>query len=376
MEQLTALRFACRTLGFGLAGALLAGCSGGSPSQLDPVAVLGGQTLRAAGTLGKLKYFPAPPNSDYAGSNLVEGPDKNFWYVNQATGSAGYTISKFTPAGTTSYVVPPPCSGCNSVEPTGLVSGPDGRIWFGTAASTVIGAMDTSGNVTYYPEPYPYCSVTNCDLVLGAVAGQDIWFLVESLSKSYSYGLLAGYIDTSTGATKSIGTGFERIAPSQIVMGSNGTLWFGAGTQVASVTSIYGGVNVFFTHPKMNVRSITSGPDGNLWFVSDGNNEQVGRMKTDGKLIGEFSLAHGEGTRQIITAGNDVWITTADAIVRITTSKAIETVRVPKAHRRCVPAGLTFSSDGELWFSSTSVNQGCPDGIGSLVPGGETGARS
>jgi streptogramin lyase len=334
-----------------------------------------GQTLRPAGTLGKLKYFSAPPNSDYVGSNLVEGPDKNLWYVNQAKSTGAYTISKFTPAGTTSYVVPPPCSGCNSVEPTGLVSGPDGRIWFGTAASTVIGAMDTSGNVAYYPEPYPYCTVTNCDLVLGAVVGQDIWFLVESLSKSYSYGLLAGYIDTSTGATKSIGTGFERIAPSQLVMGSNENLWFGAGTQVASVASIYGGVNVFSTHPKMNVRSITSGPDGNLWFVSDGNNGQVGRMKTDGKLLSEFSLGHGEDTRQITTGGNYVWITTADAIVRITMSKAIETIKVPKAHRGCAPAGLTFGSDGALWFSSASVNRGCPDGIGTLVPGAATGVR-
>lgn len=361
-------------LSLGLAAALLCGCTGASPSQVDPVAMAGGQTLRPAGTLGKLKYFPAPPNSDYAGSNLVEGPDNNLWYVNQAKSSAGYTISKFTPTGTTSYVVPPPCSGCNPVEPTGLVSGPDGRIWFGTAASTVIGAMDTSGNVAYYPEPDPYCTATNCDLVLGAVVGQDIWFLLESLSKDYSYQLLAGYIDTSTGATRSVGTGFERVAPSQIVTGSNGAMWFGAGTQVASVTSIYGGVNVFSTHPKMNVRGITSGPDGNLWFVSDGNNEQVGRMKTDGKLIGEFSLARGEDTRQVITSGNYVWITTADAIVRVTASKAIETVKVPRAHRRCVPAGLTFGSDGELWFSSTSVNQGCPDGIGSLVPGGATGA--
>jgi streptogramin lyase len=371
--------FGCRALCLGFASILLAGCAEASQGRLIAGAIpqsadyaQSSSVARAFEPDGKsdrLKYFSTLPNGKYPGDNLIEGPDKNLWYASQANGISGdaYTISKFSPGGTTTYAVPPLCSSCGPIEPTSLVNGPDGRIWFGTALSYVIGAMDTNGNVQYYNGPAPYCGPALCDIVLGAVVGQNIWFTSESLSKSYGYQLLVGYIETSTGTTKSYGTGFERTPPSQIVMGANGALWFGAGTNVASVGT-YGGVNSFSTYPPMDVGSIISGPDRNLWFVSDGENQLVGRMKTNGKMLSETTLKSGEAAYQLtVGPDNHVWITTTEALVRMTSPTARKSIKVPRRQRDCDPVGITVGSDGKLWFSSASAGNNCSHGIGKVV---------
>ncbi len=348
------------------------GCTSAQPGQTNAEAIplrTTPQAFKPDPKSPRLRYFSALPNGKYPGDNLIEGPDQNLWYTNPASGTNAYTLSKLTLSGTTTYAVPPLCSSCGPIEPTSLVSGPDGRIWFGTALSYVIGAMDTSGNVKYYNGPSPFCDPTHCDIVLGAVVGQNIWFTAESRSASFSYQLLAGYVDTVTSATKAYPTGIERIPPSPIVMGSNGNLWFGAGTQVAMIDTS-GFVNFFYTYPRMKVGSIISGPDRDLWFVSDGKSQIVGRMKTDGKLLNETSLKRDEIAYQLIIGPDDrVWITTATAIVQMTSPTTYTSITVPKRQRHCKPAGIAVGSDGNLWFSSTSVRDGCRRGLGTVLLG-------
>jgi streptogramin lyase len=365
-----ALRYSRRAFGFALTSLLLASCAKTPQALFDyPQPPVASQTLESAGRLGALRYFRALPNGNYPGSNLIEGPDKNLWYANSARSGSGYSysISTFTPSGTTTYPVPPLCGSCGPIEPTSLVSGPDGRVWFGTASSYVIGAMDTSGKVQYYNGPSPYCGPAACNIVVGVVLGKDVWFTAESLSASFGHQLFAGYIDTSTGATKSYATGAKHVSPSQIVMGSNGALWFGAGKYVASI-SPYGGVNSFLTYPPMKVGSIVSGPDGDLWFVSDGEGRVVGRMKTDGRMLNETTLKPGEIANQLaLGPDNRIWITTNRDVVRMTSPRTYQSIGVPKRLHDCEPAGVSLAADGTLWFSSTSVGNGCSRGIGSVL---------
>lgn len=370
---MTSLRFDFHGLAFGLAAAMIAGC--GSQSQgavFAAVPQTATPNLIAGHGLGTLKYFSAPPNGRNPGNNLIVGPDGNLWYTNDVQGKAKYTITKFSPGGQTIYTVPS-CRGCGRVQPSALVSGPDARIWFGTVDSHVIGAMDTNGTVHYYKGPEPYCTSAKCSFQLGAVIGQDIWFTTETLSASFGFQLLVGYIDASTGETKAYATGNEKVGPTQISLGTYDALWFGAGTNVAETQSGLG-VNEFETYPSMQVGSIIAGPDSTMWFASDGQNQMVGIVKSDGEIRDEYSV--GQTTYQLaLGPDNHVWLTTADGLVRMASPTRSQNVSVPDKYRACVPAGLTVGADGHLWFSSTSsLGQSCSYGIATLVPKSQTPA--
>ena len=350
-------------------GALISGC--GSPAFVQSgvyrQSAINDGVMPRDSKIGGLRYFPALPNASYRGSNLVEGPLNTLWYVNQSKSSSGYSysITRFmrrgTKALTKTYAIPGLCRSCPALTPTTLVNGPDGRVWFGTTQSYVIGAMDMRGKVKYYG----VCRLPErCDIVVGPVVGQDIWFTLEELSSSFRYALLFGYFDTSSGATKTYVTAIENMTPSQLVLGPYGTLWLGVGTKVVELAPYV--TNEFSTNPPMNVGSIVFGPDQDLWFV--GNGRVVGRMQTNGQMLSEKRLPRGDETDQILLGpDNDVWVTTAHAIVRMRSANSFIRIEVPKRALQCKPAGIALGPDAALWFSSTSAGSDCTRGIGKVL---------
>src|SRR6266508_3770137 len=74
---------------------------------------------------------------------IVSGPDGNLWF----TESIGKKIGRITTEGTiTEY----PTGRC----PSAIASGPDGNLWF-TESSGKIGRITTEGAITEYPIPTP-----------------------------------------------------------------------------------------------------------------------------------------------------------------------------------------------------------------------------
>jgi streptogramin lyase len=361
-----------------IATALLAACGGSQPPIGAPGAMPQSSAIARAsavgqsGELGKLKYFRAPESYGYLGLDLLLGPDGSLWYASDYSDAAkAWTITRFGSRSFKRYYLPRTCSSCASPRPLGLVNGPDDRIWFGTWGTSVIGAMDTGGNVTYYAAP-SYCSASSsCVIELGAVVGPDIWFWVTS-SEQPSPALLVGYIDASTGGTTTFET-FEVATKdelSEIVLGPDGNIWFGAGTNVERVTP-QGAVSIFSTKPAMLVQNLIAGPDGDLWFSGSDYGPEIGRMNISGEMLSELTFKRGGPIEQLIVGpGNKVWVTQADTIIRMKTSKTFQEIKVPsKYSRHCSADGLAIGSNGDLWFNSyrTAKTGRCKTGMGTLI---------
>jgi sugar lactone lactonase YvrE len=101
---------------------------------------------------------------------------------------------------------------------------------------------------------------------------------------------------------------------------------------------------------------ITTGPDGNLWFVEQ-NVSQIGRITPSG-VITKFSIP-GESFPGTTTNGPDgnLWFTeqNGNKIGRITPSGVITEFLIPTA--ASVQLGITSWPDGNLWFTESAGNQ-------------------
>jgi len=118
--------------------------------------------------------------------------------------------------------------------------------------------------------------------------------------------------------------------------------------------------------PNTGPEALTTGPDGNVWFVElRGNN--IGRITPSG-VITEFPIPTASpGAFGGIVTGPDgaLWFTeqTSNKIGRIATSGSITEFTVPTASS--LPTGIAAGPDGNLWFAEVGANK-----IGKLTTGG------
>ena len=158
---------------------------------------------------------------------------------------------------------------------------------------------------------------------------------------------------------------------------SDGTV---SGTLTVSVTGTGVGVTVpgqptvtEFGGTGANPNDITTGSDGNLWFVET-TAGKVGTMSTSGTLLHEYAVSAGFSPVRI-TAGPDrnLWFTESDSnhnskIGRITTSGTITEFAVPTAGAHVI--GITTGPDGNLWFAEEDANK-----IGTISTAGTVTAE-
>ena len=112
--------------------------------------------------------------------------------------------------------------------------------------------------------------------------------------------------------------------------------------------------------------SITTGPDGALWFTEWVGNK-IGRISTDG-IITERLLPHARSQPIWIKRGPDgaLWFTeqAGNRIGRITTSGAI--VEYPLPTPDSLPWNIRVGPDGALWFTEKGSLK-----IGRITTAGE-----
>src|SRR4051794_10574312 len=89
---------------------------------------------------------------------------------------------------------------------------------------------------------------------------------------------------------------------------------------------------VYAQPPLLRRDSITTGPDGNLWFTEQ-NAGRIGKMSPAGAMLNEYSLFVSGTALGAITTGPDgnVWFTEngTNRIGRITTSGAVSEFTIP-----------------------------------------------
>jgi hypothetical protein len=114
-----------------------------------------------------------------------------------------------------------------------------------------------------------------------------------------------------------------------------------------------------------NVKEITTGSDGNLWFAEEYANK-IGRLTPSGVLT-EFAIPTPSSRANCLTLGPDgnVWFTESGAnqIARITPGGVITEIPIPTPNS--YPLEIVTGPDGNLWFAEANANQ---IGRFSLIP--------
>ena len=281
--------------------------------------------------------FPIPTvNSQPEG--IVTGPDGNLWFTEQL----GNKIGRITPAGVIiEFPVPTPAS-----SPESITLGPDGNIWFCELDGNKIGRITTAGVITEFPIP------TNNSQPEGIATGPDgnLWFTEAQGNK-------IGRITTAGVITEfPVPTAVSR--PEGIVGGPDGNVWFTEqeGNKIGRITTV--GVITEFPIPTAasDPWTITLGPDGNLWF-SEGAAAQIGRITPLG-VITEFPVLDGSGTPDYVAAGPDgnIWYNKyhGNKIGRITPAGVV--TEFPLPNPGSFPYQITAGPDGAMWFAEFGNN--------------------
>jgi streptogramin lyase len=263
----------------------------------------------------------------------------------------------------------------------------------GTVASQqrlTVAALDADGNVIV-TDGYVDANGNPVTLFIGAAPNPSSEIILNAttltapapagVTVTYNGTATAAYASTIT-ATASTGptatTALTLIGPKETVFatptvnsfpftitsGPDGNLWFteaGVG-KVGRITP--GGTIAEFTAPAgpALLQGITSGPDGNLW-VADANNGLI-KLTPAGSFSGGFGIA---GV-VLVAAGADgaLWATEegGNAIGRWTTAGA-HTNNFPMPQGASSPLGIAGGPDGNLWIAESSGNR-----IARLTTGG------
>jgi streptogramin lyase len=151
--------------------------------------------------------------------------------------------------------------------------------------------------------------------------------------------------------------------PQDIVSGSDGQLWFAAGSALGRLSPRDGSVSLVPV-PETQVRRLALGPDGNIWFPSD--------------VLGVAHVTRRHGLQQIplpglgsffsdLTAGPErsVWVLGSDAIARVTVTG--EATYFPKdAVNSSNGNHIVAGRDRALWFTGNGpqlIHRMTTDGV-------------
>jgi streptogramin lyase len=157
-------------------------------------------------------------------------------------------------------------------------------------------------------------------------------------------------------------------APGSITTGPDGNLWF-TETSGNKIGQINPTTHAFAEFPVPTASStpqgITTGPDGNLWFTETSGNK-IGQINPTTHAFAEFPVPTASSGPLSITTGPDgnLWFTESfgNKIGQINpTTHAFAEFPVPTAGS--VPVSITTGPDGNLWFTERNVNK-----IGQINP--------
>lgn len=270
---------------------------------------------------------------------------------------------------------------------SGLLSGPDGNLWFGLDGTSEydIGSISPSGDIQprrfTLPEPVG-CRADNkfaCFHVSGLRFGPDhnLWYVAEQVFPPYTTEIqrltLTGNITRFSLPNRGLsGVRFTFDVAGNVWYTREGNpfhsdeqSWIGRLDASASSDS-----TTEFALPEQSLpAAIAAGPDGNLWFFDTGLHA-IGKISPSG-VVTEYPLPYGRngaglaGKEIIVGPDHNLWFTDPNSgiVGRITTSGVI-TLYDGKA--TSFPGDLLGGPDGSIWF--LDYNQ---QALGRISPGGQ-----
>jgi streptogramin lyase len=294
----------------------------------------------------------------------------SMWYLNTTSSSQPF-LSKITTSGTTTNYSPIPAgdTGGDFVSHN-LTVDTSGNVWFSgcgysSSGSTnmFIGYMNPSTNaMTTFQYASTLCN--NPNWIVGAPA-------VDASGNIWVYLHTGGYAGHSIVQQFSpSGVSLSSWAPTSgnqdwtsVTAGPSNSLWLTDDhnnqidqLSLSPTTDQVTGMNAYTPLGTLSsLVSITTGPDGNLWFGESGS---IAKMTPSGTFT-DYTLPTGAQPSGITTGpDNALWFTDyyggADTVGRVTTSGGITEYPIPTSG--AYPMGITAGSDGALWF--TEYNSG------------------
>ena len=276
------------------------------------------------------------PTSGSQPTGIVAGPDGNLWFTELYASKIG----RITPAGViTEFPTPTPGSG-----PAVIAKGADGNLWFTENYSNKIGKISTSGSITEYPVPSagsgPY----------GITGGPDgnVWFTEfnsGNIGRITPEGAIAEYPCVFSDEDGNwCGYAYS------ITAGPDGNLWYAPSTanQLGLMTTSGVGSSTGYLNNSslFDPYAITTGPDGNIWFTE--TSLQFGTITAGGQV-----LVLGQGGGQIITGPDGhIWVT-SERSVGLGTLTSAGTVLYPTSYGA---AGIAGGPDGNIWLTQPAAN--------------------
>jgi virginiamycin B lyase len=307
-------------------------------------------------TAQSFQEFPLP-NAGSQPNGIVTGPDGNLWF----TEVAGNRIGRMAPGGVITEFPLPTNSQGQSSQPVAILVGPDGALWFTMSNSSRIGRITTAGDLSLFITP------TGGSGPEGIAVGSDgnLWFTEIAVNK---IGRL------TPGAAVSI-TEFPvptpNSRPARIAAGPDGNLWF-TESQTNPPANKIGRITVNGTIAEFPVPTANSEPwgitgtnlGGGTLVFSERAASKIGQMDTNGQVLLEFPTptAASQPVRIIHGPDGNLWLTefAGNNIARLSAGGITE---FPVPTPASQPGGLAVGPDGAFWFSEEAGNK-----IGRFLP--------
>lgn len=224
----------------------------------------------------------------------------------------------------------------------GVVTGPDGNLWFDDEGNGVIGEIMPDGTYGLQQSVGPGQGPSS-----GITVGPDkrLWFTL--------FGGGVGRMTTSGKVT--IFTDSQGSFPQGITTGPDGALWFAQSDGTVGRVTTKGKITHFtVAADNAHLNGIVTGPDGNLWITQETVNStlfsnQVYRLTPQGQVTA-FTVGYGP-TWICVGPDKAIWFTerSSNAIGRITTGGKYK--EFPTGTEYGGPSGIALGPDGALWFS-------------------------
>ena len=283
---------------------------------------------------------------------IVTGPDGDLWFVENGSNQ----ISKIDP--TTGAVTDYSAGLTGGAGLWEITDGPDGDLWFTESIANKIGKIDpTTGTITEY-------SVSSGALGITTGPDGDIWFTEYNGSISR-----IGQFDPRTGTTvREYSLKNGGAFPWSIAAGSDGNMWFtedSTANKIGKVDLSTGSITEYALTGPANAMVIVAGPDGDLWFTENSGN-RIGRFDPTTLQLTEFPIPTPSSRPQGITVGSDgnLWFNewSANTIGRITPDGRITEFPIRPIDNVVKPYLITSGPDGNIWFTENPGNR-----IGRLI---------
>jgi virginiamycin B lyase len=221
-------------------------------------------------------------------------------------------------------------------QPSGIVAGPDGNVWFGELGGG-IGRITPAGVITEFSTP-----VGSNPFAITAGADGNLWY-----TSNHKIGIV-----TITGSISEVDAPMQADMPAA-TRGSDGNVWFlesGISVpQVVRVTPARTFREYIVPTQYSNPQAIAAGPDGNIWFTEVG---KVGRLNANGSVTDFATPSNSVAADMTNGPDGNVWYCQGAGLLgRVTPTGTVTEFTL---NGWC--AGIAVGSDGNLWFTDPSAN--------------------